>query len=237
MPVTFAMCAYVCIVGLWQSACYLQLNRHQFQATPHRNSSATGVEARLGKLVGARGRLRASRCGVAGMWRRGRAEQPAAEKRVRPRMLLAAVEAMGTTIAGAAALLAVVDGRKLSCRVRRPPGTAAPWPPSAPPRPRRRDPTAAGGGQERRRPYVAQAPFSSMHHDVCSLAHSRKANLILLPSKIKVSHRGCRGGQRSGHGHRGCKSRRAGEPPLRACEEVPSLPLWARASCCRGHTG
>ncbi|ONM42065.1 cation/H(+) antiporter 15 [Zea mays] len=30
-------------------------------------------------------------------------------------------------------------------------------------------------------PYVAQAPFSSMHHDVCSLAHSRKANLILLP--------------------------------------------------------
>ena len=95
----------------------------------------------------------------------------------------------------------------------------------------------ARGGQERRRPYVAQAPFSSMHHDVCSLAHSRKANLILLPSKIKVSHRGCRGGQRSGHGHRGCKSRRAGEPPLRTCEEVPSLPLWARASCCRGHTG
>ena len=101
MPVTFAMCAYVCIVGLWQSACYLQLNRHQFQATPHRNSSATGVEARLGKLVGARGRLRASRCGVAGMWRRGRAEQPAAEKRVRPRMLLAAVEEMGTTISSA----------------------------------------------------------------------------------------------------------------------------------------
>ena len=30
-------------------------------------------------------------------------------------------------------------------------------------------------------PYVAQAPYSSMHHDVCSLAHSRKANLILLP--------------------------------------------------------
>ena len=29
--------------------------------------------------------------------------------------------------------------------------------------------------------------------------------------------------------------RRAGEPPLRACEEVPSPPLWARASCCRGH--
>jgi len=86
-------------------------------------------------------------------------------------------------------------------------------------------------------PYVAQAPFSSMHHDVRSLAHSRKANLILLPSKIKVSHRGCRGGQQSGHGHRGCKSRRAGEPPLQACEEVPWLPLWARASCCRGHTG
>ncbi|VAI30301.1 unnamed protein product [Triticum turgidum subsp. durum] len=30
-------------------------------------------------------------------------------------------------------------------------------------------------------PYVAQSPYSSMHHDVCSLAHSRKANLILLP--------------------------------------------------------
>ncbi|XP_062181969.1 cation/H(+) antiporter 15-like [Phragmites australis] len=30
-------------------------------------------------------------------------------------------------------------------------------------------------------PYVAQAPYTSMHHDVCSLAHSRKANLILLP--------------------------------------------------------
>ncbi|KAJ1264465.1 hypothetical protein BS78_08G002700 [Paspalum vaginatum] len=30
-------------------------------------------------------------------------------------------------------------------------------------------------------PYVAQAPYSSMHHDVCSLAHGRKANLILLP--------------------------------------------------------
>ncbi|KAL6642128.1 hypothetical protein ACP70R_020309 [Stipagrostis hirtigluma subsp. patula] len=30
-------------------------------------------------------------------------------------------------------------------------------------------------------PYVAQAPFSSMHHDVCAVAHSRKANLILLP--------------------------------------------------------
>ncbi|WVZ87956.1 hypothetical protein U9M48_034529 [Paspalum notatum var. saurae] len=30
-------------------------------------------------------------------------------------------------------------------------------------------------------PYVAQAPFSSMHHDVCALAHGRKANLILLP--------------------------------------------------------
>jgi len=125
MPVTFAMCAYVCIVGLWQSACYLQLNRHQFQATPHRNSSATGVEARLGKLVGARGRLRASRCGVAGMWRhgrRGRAEQPAAEKRVRPRMLLAAPwrrwapPSQAQCIAGAAALLAVADGRKLSCR-------------------------------------------------------------------------------------------------------------------------
>jgi hypothetical protein len=27
------MCAYVCIVGLWQNACYLQLNRHQFQAS------------------------------------------------------------------------------------------------------------------------------------------------------------------------------------------------------------
>ncbi|GJN07189.1 hypothetical protein PR202_ga24997 [Eleusine coracana subsp. coracana] len=30
-------------------------------------------------------------------------------------------------------------------------------------------------------PYVAQAPYSSMHHDVCALAHGRKANLILLP--------------------------------------------------------
>lgn len=30
-------------------------------------------------------------------------------------------------------------------------------------------------------PYVAQAPYRSMHHDVCSLAHGRKANLILLP--------------------------------------------------------
>ncbi|KAL5205385.1 hypothetical protein ABZP36_033594 [Zizania latifolia] len=30
-------------------------------------------------------------------------------------------------------------------------------------------------------PYVAASPFSSMHHDVCLLAHSRKANLILLP--------------------------------------------------------
>jgi hypothetical protein len=33
MLVTFAMCAYVCIVALWQNACYLQLNRHQFQAS------------------------------------------------------------------------------------------------------------------------------------------------------------------------------------------------------------
>ncbi|XP_039827649.1 cation/H(+) antiporter 15-like [Panicum virgatum] len=30
-------------------------------------------------------------------------------------------------------------------------------------------------------PYVAQAPYSSMHHDVCSLAHGRKATLVLLP--------------------------------------------------------
>uniref|UniRef100_J3NAR6 Cation/H+ exchanger domain-containing protein n=1 Tax=Oryza brachyantha TaxID=4533 RepID=J3NAR6_ORYBR len=30
-------------------------------------------------------------------------------------------------------------------------------------------------------PYVAASPYSSMHHDVCLLAHSRKANLILLP--------------------------------------------------------
>uniref|UniRef100_A0A0D9XW39 Uncharacterized protein n=1 Tax=Leersia perrieri TaxID=77586 RepID=A0A0D9XW39_9ORYZ len=30
-------------------------------------------------------------------------------------------------------------------------------------------------------PYVASSPYSSMHHDVCLLAHSRKANLILLP--------------------------------------------------------
>jgi len=35
------------------------------------------------------------------MWRRERAEQPAAEKRVRPRMLLAAVEEMGITISSA----------------------------------------------------------------------------------------------------------------------------------------
>ncbi|KAL6870577.1 hypothetical protein ACP4OV_014425 [Aristida adscensionis] len=38
-----------------------------------------------------------------------------------------------------------------------------------------------GGGAVTVSPYVAQAPFSSMHHDVCALAHSRKANLILLP--------------------------------------------------------
>uniref|UniRef100_A0A0E0MIS3 Uncharacterized protein n=1 Tax=Oryza punctata TaxID=4537 RepID=A0A0E0MIS3_ORYPU len=30
-------------------------------------------------------------------------------------------------------------------------------------------------------PYVVASPYSSMHHDVCLLAHSRKANLILLP--------------------------------------------------------
>ncbi|KAF8671348.1 hypothetical protein HU200_050061 [Digitaria exilis] len=36
-------------------------------------------------------------------------------------------------------------------------------------------------------PYVAQAPYSSMHHDVCSLAHGRKASLILLPFHIMSS--------------------------------------------------
>ncbi|EAY79675.1 hypothetical protein OsI_34821 [Oryza sativa Indica Group] len=30
-------------------------------------------------------------------------------------------------------------------------------------------------------PYVVASPYSSMQHDVCLLAHSRKANLILLP--------------------------------------------------------
>jgi hypothetical protein len=72
------------------SASATHAHRAALRTTPHRNSSATGVEARLGKLVGARRRLRASRCGVAGMWRhgrRGRAEQPTAGKRVRPRML------------------------------------------------------------------------------------------------------------------------------------------------------
>jgi hypothetical protein len=36
-------------------------------------------------------------------------------------------------------------------------------------------------------PYVAQAPYTSMHHDVCSLAHGRKANLILLPFHMSSS--------------------------------------------------